>query len=290
MRIGGIQLGALRTRIALRSDTVLFQHDIRLAALDGDLRLERISTAHLLRPQRRIAMRVRLHRLDLRQLVRDPASLPLAGRLNGDLSRLQIHGDRLETQGELTLEVAGGLVRIGGVQGSQLFSAVPTLRGSLTTDAPLSLSRLTEIYPIGGMGGSLRFSVTDLVLSAWEPAAFALDFAVQSPGGEKREITLRALNNLLFTTGSVKVATSLLGETYRLPYKRFGATLTLRNDILRVRGKYHDREGKEYIMQAPALGGGVSIVNRVPENGMPFQDFVQRLKATVLEKPAVQVK
>jgi hypothetical protein len=290
MRIGGIQLGGLSTRVALRSDSLLFEHDIRLSGLGGYLRLERISAAHLLRSQRRIAMRVRLHELDLRQLGRGPTSLPLAGRLNGDLSHLQIHGDRLETQGALTLEVAGGAVRIDGIQGSHLFSAVPTWRGSLTAEKPLSLSRLTEIYPIGGMGGSLHFTVTDLALTAWEPTAFVLDFAVQSPGGERREITLRALNNLLFTTGSVKVASSLLGETYRLPYKRFGATLTLHNDILQVRGKYHDREGREYIMQAPALGGGVSIVNRVPENGMPFQDFVQRLKATVLEKPDVQVK
>ena len=124
---------------------------------------------------------------------------------------------------------------------------------------------------------------------ARQPATFVLEFAVQEQGGEKREITLRALNNLLFTTGAANVATDVLGDTYRLPYRRFGAVISLRDDTLQLRGKYHDSDGNEYFMQAP-LFGGVSIVNRVPQNGIPFRDFLQRLKATVLEKPAVQVR
>jgi hypothetical protein len=81
----------------------------------------------------------------------------------------------------------------------------------------------------------------------------------------------------------------VFGDTYRLPYRRFGAAVTLRHDTLRLRGKYHDNDGTEYFMQAPLLGG-VSIVNRVPQNGISFRDFLQRLKATVLEKPEVQVQ
>jgi hypothetical protein len=159
----------------------------------------------------------------------------------------------------------------------------------VTTETPLSLLRLTEIYPIGDIGGTLHFSISDLTFIARQPAAFVLEFAVQEQGGEKREITLRALSNLLFTTGAANAATDVLGDTYRLPYRRFGAVISLRDDTLQLRGKYHDSDGNEYFMQAP-LFGGVSIVNRVPHNGIPFRDFLQRLTSTVLEKPAVQVR
>jgi hypothetical protein len=181
-------------------------------------------------------------------------------------------------------------MRLFDVQGHDLFTGLPTWRCSLTTEQPLSLLRLTNIYPIGEMSGTMDITVSDLTLTAGEPAAFFLEFAVQEDGDEPREITLRALNNLLFTTGSAPAVSGLLGETYRLPYKRFGAEATLRHDVLRLRGKYHDSHGTEYFMQAPALGGGVSIINRVPDNEIPFRDFLQRLKATVLEKPNVQVQ
>jgi hypothetical protein len=180
-------------------------------------------------------------------------------------------------------------MRIFDLYGSEVLSTLATFGCSVTTETPLSLLRLTDIYPIGDMGGTLHFSVTELTLTAGEPATFVLEFAVQEQGGEDREITIRALNNLLFTTGSAKVASGVFGETYRLPYRRFGAVVTLRHDTLRLRGKYHDSDGNEYFMQAPLLGG-VSIVNRVPHNGISFRDFLQRLKATVLEKPAVQVQ
>jgi hypothetical protein len=52
---------------------------------------------------------------------------------------------------------------------------------------------------------------------------------------------------------------------------------------------YHDNKGREYFMRAPILGGGVSIINRVPQHGVPFRNFVQRLMATVLETPAVNI-
>jgi hypothetical protein len=290
LQIGNVEVGHLTIRLALWSDSVFVQRGVHLSLWGGDITLEDITARHIFQPRRRLAFRARLRNLDLQRLPRGATKLPLAGMVNGDSPLLQIRGDRLETQGSLTIAIAGGTIRLFNLQGSHLFSGLPTLRCSLTTERPLSLLRLTDIYPIGDIGGTMRFTVTNLTLTAGELAAFSLEFAVQEKGGEKREITLRALNNLLFTTGSAKVASGLLGETYRLPYKRFGAEVTLRNDTLRLRGKYHDSEGKEYFMQAPALGGGVSIINRVPENGIPFRDFLQRLRATVLERPDVQVK
>jgi hypothetical protein len=188
------------------------------------------------------------------------------------------------------LQVAGGRIRIADVHGSDLFSLIPTWHGSFATEEPLSLLQLTRIYPIGDISGTVHMTVDDLTVTAGELAAFRLTFRVQEKQGEEREITLRALNNLLFTTGSVKVAADLLGEAYRLPYRYFGAEITLRQDTLQLRGLYHDSKGREYFMRAPTFGAGVSIVNRVPENGIPFRDFLQRLQATVMAHPDVKVR
>jgi hypothetical protein len=290
LRIGHVDLHSLSLRLAVWSDNIFVREAVSMPLLGGQLVIDRITAQHLLQPHRQVMVPLRLRQVDLQRLHRGAARLPLSGILDGDLPHLQIRGERLETRGALTVQVAGGVVRIFDLHGSEVFSTLPTFGCSVTTETPLSLRRLTDIYPIGAMGGLLDFSVTDFIVVGGEPTAFVLEFAVHERGDEEREITIRALNNLLFTTGSAKVAAGVFADTYRLPYRRFGAVVTLRHDTLQLRGKYHDSDGTEYFMQAPLLGGGVSIVNRVPNNGIAFRDFVQRLKATVLERPEVQVR
>ena len=287
IRFQGFTTPPLTTRLAMQSDTLVFPDAITLPLLDGEFRLQQLTAQHLLRSSRHITLQAHVQRLNLQLLQRSTAKLPLTGMVDGGFSRIDIRGDRLDTDGALTLRLAGGVVQLTKLQGNMLFSSLPTLRCTLATTQPLSLRQLTDIYPIGSIGGTLHFRVTDLATTAWQPAAFQLIFYVQEKQGETREITLRALNNLLFTTGSAKVET---GQTYRLPYKRFGAKITLRHDTLRLRGLYHDNAEREYFMVAPKLGGGVSIINRVPHNGISFRDVLQRLKATVLDHPDVRVK
>ncbi len=290
LRIGSVEIDHFTTRLALQSDNIVLQPSVNLPLWGGQVLLENVTAQHVLQPHRRITWGTRLHGLDLQRLPRGTAKLPLAGVVDGDFPRLAVLGDRLEAQGSLTIAVADGTIRLFDLQGRDLFSSFPVLRFSMATEQPLSLLRLTDIYPIGVIGGTMHFTLTDLTLVAGEPEAFSLDFDVQKKRGEKRQITLRALNNLLFTTGSTKVASGVIGDTQSLPYKHFGVLATLRHDTLRLRGKHHDRKGNEYFMRAPALGAGVSIINRVPDNGIPFRDFLKRLKATVLEKPDVRVK
>ncbi|MDH3598399.1 MAG: hypothetical protein OEU26_02030 [Candidatus Tectomicrobia bacterium] len=283
---GNIRMADIHTALALRSDSIIFQDHISIALLGGHVILRQLEAYRLLQAQRHIQLQLRLQALNLQQVQRADANLPLAGRVDADFPRVQVQGDRLATEGALHLSIAGGRVRIHNVQGERVFSRFPTLRAALKTEEPLSLLQLTQIYPIGGIGGTLHFTLDDLTVTAGEPEAFHLIFRVQAKGGEERAITLRALNNLLFTTGSAKVDA---GQTYRLPYKRFGAEITLKHDTLRLRGLYHDKKGREYFMRAPTLGDGVSIINRVPQHGVPFRNFVQRLTATVLDKPAVSI-
>jgi hypothetical protein len=290
LQIGGLTLEHLNTRLAVASDNMIFQPSINLSLWDGQFTVKHLIAQHLLQSHRQLTWQTQLHGLNLQHLQRGATKLPLAGVINGNFPSLRILDNKLETRGSLNISVANGMIRLFDLQGSDLFSTLPSLRFSMVTEQPLSLLQLTHIYPIGGIGGTLHFTLTDMALTAGEPAAFSLDFAVQEKGGEERQITLRALNNLLFTTGSTKVASGVIGDTHHLPYKYFGVRATLQQDTLQLRGKYHDRKGNEYFMRAPALGGGVSIINRVPGNGIPFQDFLQRLKATVLEKPEVRLK
>jgi hypothetical protein len=287
LQFGGLQIPGIATKLALRSDTLIFQRDVQAALLKGVLHLQDLVAYRMLRAQRQIQMQMRLRSLDLESIQHGGEALPMAGRVDADFSRLHFQNGRLQTEGALQLRVAGGRIRIDDIAGWHLGSHIPSVQLSLQTEVPLSLRQLTEIYPIGEIGGTLHVTVDDLVVTAGEPAAFRLHFHVQEQGGEAREISLRALNSLLFTTGSAQVATSF---TDRLPYRRLGAEITLQHDILRLRGLYQDRQGTEYFMRAPILGAGVSMINRTPQRGIPFRQFVQRLTATVLKGPDIRIK
>ncbi|GIX45844.1 MAG: hypothetical protein KatS3mg131_0055 [Candidatus Tectimicrobiota bacterium] len=287
VRLGRLVLEGLRTTLRAHGDSLALQDEVRLQLLGGQVVLQEVTAQALLRPQRRLTLGARLYDLNLRRL---DTPLPLEGLVSGEFSRLELIGDQLRSEGFLTLALAGGRLRLTQLSGEQLFSSLPVLRCTLESEQPLSLLQLTRLFPIGDISGTLHLKITDLTLVGGEVAAFHLDFAVAEEGGEPRAITVRALNNLLFATGSATVAGGLLGDTYRLPYRRFGAEVTLRNDVLRLRGKYVARDGTEYFMQAPGLGGGVSIVNRVPKNGLPFRDVVQRLRAVLGAGSEVRVK
>jgi hypothetical protein len=291
VQLGQSALGQLTTSLAVWSDTLWVPESISLALGGGQVVLGPIRAQSLLQPQWHVQVPVRVQQLDLQQLPQEAQALPVAGIVSGSLPRVQFEAGHLTTEGDLSVLLAGGQIRLFDIQGSNLFTAAPTLRGSLHTEQPLSLEQLTRLYPIGEISGTVDVVVTDLTITAGELEAFDLRFEVRERGGEQRGITLRALNNLLFTTASTQVAAGLfgIGDTYRLPYRRFGATATLRNDVLQLRGLYADRDGTEYFMQAPALGHGVAIVNRTPEHGTSFRAFVQRLRAIILEKPDVQL-
>jgi hypothetical protein len=291
VQLGKSALGQLTTSLAVWSDTLWMPESISLTLGGGQVVLGPINAQSLLQPQWHVQLPVRVQQLDLQQLPQEAQALPLAGIVSGDLPRVQFEAGHLTTEGELSVLLAGGQMRIFDIHGSNLLSAAPTLHGSLRTEQPLSLEQLTRLYPIGEISGTVDIVVTDLTMTAGELEALDLRFEVRERGGEQRGITLRALNNLLFTTASTQVAAGLfgVGDTYRLPYRRFGATATLRNDVLQLRGLYADRDGTEYFMQAPALGHGVSIVNRTPEHGTSFRAFVQRLRAIIFEKPDVQL-
>ncbi|ETX02407.1 MAG: hypothetical protein ETSY1_03690 [Candidatus Entotheonella factor] len=287
LQLGSLQLPGLTTSLAVRSDSLIFQKNIEATLLKGVLHIQDLVAYHMLQPQRQLQLQMRLRSLNLQHLQRGNTALPIAGQVDADFSRLHFQHGRLQTEGSLQLRVAGGRIRVYDVAGWDLLSQIPSIRSSLKTENPLSLYELTKIYPIGEIGGTLHVTVDDLTITAGEPAAFVLHFRVQRKGGEAREISLRALNNLVFTTGSAQAVSSF---TNNLRYRRFGAEIVLQHDTLRLRGLYKDRKGIEYFMRAPALGGGVSIVNRTPQNGIPFRQFVQRLKATVLEGPNVRIK
>ncbi len=287
MTFHGLQIPGITTKLAMRSDSLIFQKHIQATLLKGVVHLQDLIAYRVLQPQRQIRMHMRLRSLNLRHLQRDVSALPIAGQIDADFPRLHVEGDRLQTEGELQIRVANGRIRIYDIEGWDLWSQIPSIRSSLKTEEPLSLLELTQIYPIGDMGGTLHFTVDGLTITAGEPAAFRLRFHVQKKGGEARQITLRALNNLLFTTGAAQIESD---SAYQLPYRRFGAEITLQHDTLRLRGLYKDRKGREYFMRAPALGGGVSIVNQTPQNGIAFRSFVRRLKNTVTDNPDVTVK
>lgn len=292
LRLGGVDVGGLRTRLALWSDTLLVPDQVSLTMLGGQVDITALQAQRLLQPERYIGMHLRLRQLNLQHIQRGTEALPVAGIINGELTRLQISGGHLDTAGALDISLAGGRLRVYDIRGRDMFSGFPTWQASIRTEEPLSLLQLTRLYPIGEMSGTVDIELADLTLIAGEPVNFRLQFAIRERGGEKREITLRALNNLLFTTGSARVAAGLfgIGDTYRLPYRRFGANAVLNNDVLRLRGLYHGHDGTEYFMQAPAFGHGVEVINQVPENGTSFRAFMQRLRSTVLDKPNVQLK
>ena len=213
-RIGNLQMADIHTALALRSDSIIFQDHISIALLGGHVILRQLEAYRLLQAQRHIRLHLRLQGLDLQQVQRGAANLPLAGRVDADFPRVQVRGSRLETEGALHLSIAGGRVRLHGVQvmrvseqGSMLgdsyreiastSSERQDVRGAIADGnaiikVQVSLARGVVDAPRGSYYVPLNQPLANLVIAALEPDTQSSFFANQILQGLQSTVRVMA--------------------------------------------------------------------------------------------------
>jgi hypothetical protein len=86
LQLNGLQIPGITTKLALRSDSVIFQKDIQASLLKGVLHIQNLAAYHVLQPQRQLLMQMRLRALHLKDLQRRNDTLPIAGQIDADFS------------------------------------------------------------------------------------------------------------------------------------------------------------------------------------------------------------
>ena len=284
LRLGGQQLGPLEMPAALVPNRLYLDGSIDASPFGARLSLRRIRVDDPLSPGFRIRLAARLDDLNLARLGGDYSLLE--GRLGGLLDPVVIGSDRLTASGDLTGELFGGRMDIGGVTVERPFAPGREI-GADVTVSRIDLERLSAALDVGRITGRISGYLAGLRVAYGQPVAFHLAMQSEPVKGVTQLVSLKAVNSIsLVSTGSplTGVGSSLMATFFReFPYAKIGFECTLKNDVFAVRGLIRE-DGVEYLVKR-RLFAGINVINRNPDNRIGFSDMLERAKRATGERP-----
>lgn len=240
-RLWGIEFGPARIPFTTTGNNFRLLDPVELPVFDGGLAIETLRIRRAGTPQMYVRFDAELK----------PVSIALIGRALGWPEFSGTVAGRIPR-----LEMADGLVTLGGNIEAQVFDGAVTLRGLRLRDPlgqhpqlfadidveGLDLERLTNTFEFGLITGRLSGQVASLETFDWMPVAFDARF-FSTPGDRSpHRISQRAVSNLSSigggSGGSVTAAlqSGLLRFFDSFRYDRLGLSCRLVNDVCMMDG------------------------------------------------------
>lgn len=279
LAFAGFRVPPLESRLHIEADSVRLEEAMAIPFAGGQVRLERVLASRLLAENPRLETAIGLEGLSLAELAAGAGFLPLEGRLDGQLPRVVVEGEKLEVEGGGRIALFGGEVEIGDISGSDVFSPYPRLRLSARF-RDLDLGQITQRFDFGEMQGIVEGEIENCVIFRNVPLSFRARVQSVPRKGVSQTVDVKAVQNLtILGTGA---STSVLDRGVqrffkRYYYSRLGMTAELGNDVLLLRG-LEERGGKELFLRGrPPFS--IDIVNAQPGKTVSFLAMVRRLRS-----------
>lgn len=183
-KLGGLPIGPSALIFLAKGGSVRLLDKTHLPFLGGYIAIDQFAWEAKTRQEPEISFTGRLNNLSLEQLSRALNWTPLSGSISGDIPQIEYRNKTLSLDGELTVNVFDGVIKISNLASSGLFSDFPRVYSEWTIDN-LDLDQLTRKFKFGGITGKLSGYIRQLYLENWHPVSF-------SPGWARRTATIPA--------------------------------------------------------------------------------------------------
>ena len=276
--VGRFSFDNLASTLKVTADRIELEQALSVPFLRGRARLERIALTDLARPTRHLGAAVTLEALSLAAASEIGSLPPLDGELDGHFPEVRLTPRTLESEGGGEIEVFGGVFRIGGISGEDVFSDLPKIAFS-TEFRNIDLLEVTDTFDIGEISGRADGWIRNCILFGGTPVRFQARLeSVETPGA-RQTLSVKAINNLaiLGTGGPVDVLKSgVLSIFDRYRYKKLGARMDLYQDHFLVRG-LASRGDRELFLEG-SWPVRIDIVNAEPGKTVSFSTMLARLR------------
>ena len=196
----------------------------------------------------------------------------MAGKLEGAFPEISIQGGDLSAEGGIQIQVWDGEVSLKDFWGERMLSKRRRL-GFEVNMRDLNMELVTQSFSFGQMGGVLEGEVKNLAFSFGQPESFDLQIRSVPRRGIKQYVDAKAVANLSILSSGVQAP--LLPWFKYYPYSKLGISCKLENDVFTLRGTIVEGE-TEYLVKRGFLRG-INVINRNPDNRIPWKDMVQRI-------------
>jgi len=274
LKLGPLRLTSPGVTLGVRTNRMRIVAPLAFDLAGGRIGLEGVS---LQREQGGVGVEghLRIEDVDLEKLTKE-LNLPLMkGRVTADLGNIRYTEQVLASDGDATVRVFGGDIRIRNLYMDNPLSRFRTVHGDMDF-TNLDLHGLSQTFEFGEMNGTVDGYVHELRLFEATPSRFVARVETRKKG--KRDISVKALNNLsIISQGGI---TSVLSRgMYRFidfyRYEKIGIQCELENDVFTLTGTA--REGSDrYLVYGGLLPPRIDIV--APGHRISFKEMLKRIK------------
>lgn len=278
---GGFSIPPLSTPIQVSADSFSLVEPLKIPFLGGQVICDRLTLSHAFRPERRFETGLAVDKIQLAELSKAMALVPLEGEVVAHFPKVVVTGTTgtfsVEGGGEIAL--FGGKVKIGGISGADLLTRYPKLTFSATFEG-LNLGQLTRTIEFGEIDGILDGYFKDVELFGGVPTRFEAEARTVERKGISRTINVKAINNvaILGTGGSAGVLNRGVTRFFKkFTYSRLGIFMKLDNDVFELRGL--ERRGNRELFLRGRLPFPIDVVNADPGRTVSFRSMLDRFQA-----------
>jgi len=263
-----------------------------IQAPGGNVRLGAVQVNNLFSKDISVHTRLETDGINMQALLSGIGVLPpegnLSGALTGMLDPVRYENHTLSTQGEITIQVFGGKIRVSDIKASGLFTAAPVFSLNAACQ-DLMLSEMTTDTTFGKIEGVLEGHIRDFEIAYGQPQKFDLLLETVKRKEVPQTISIKAVDNIAQIGGGQSPFMGLAGAFAsvfeRFPYKKIGIRAGLENDMFTINGTIHE-DGTEYMVKRSGFSG-VNIVNQNPDNRIHFKDMMKRIQRITSKGVAV---
>ncbi|MDO8281755.1 MAG: hypothetical protein Q7U10_03910 [Thermodesulfovibrionia bacterium] len=279
-----LKLNDIALSPSIWQNDIILKDDVRVPLYGGEVILKNISYGSIFGKTQQLLLSVDIKDIDL-----EKASVALElpkfrGNISGAIPKALFSNNTLFTEGEMTLELFGGRMKLYDLSADNVFSLASSLKAGIKFDE-IDLGKLTGTFDFGHISGIMRGEISELVIVNGEAEHFRASLETYKKKGVKQKISVEALKKIsILGTGT---STSILDKgIYQLfkeyGYEKIGFRAYLKNDNLRLIG-IEDGGGKIYLVKGSLLPPKVNVINF--NQNISFKEMVSRLKRiTAAEK------
>jgi hypothetical protein len=240
-RLWGIEFGPAEIPFTTTGRHFRLLDPVLLPVFDGSVAIETLRLRHAGTPQMYVRFDAELRPVSIALIGRALGWPEFSGTISGRIPRLELANGLVTLGGNLEAQVFDGTITLRGLRMRDPLGQYPQLYADIDIEG-LDLERVTDTFEFGLITGRLSGQVRGLEMFDWMPAAF--DASVYSTPGDRspRRISQRAVSNLSSIGGGSggSVAAALQSGFLRFfdsfRYDRLGLSCRLVNDVCLMDG------------------------------------------------------
>jgi len=278
LQLGALPVGPARLSLLAKADTIRLLEKAKLPFLGGAIAINRFDWLANRHREPELYFEGNLNNVSLEQLSRALDWTPLSGTVSGRIPGVEYRNGTLKLGGELIFKVFDGLVKVGELGLSGLFSDLPRLTAEIEVDN-LDMDQITRRFEFGGITGRLSGFVKNLVMENWRPLSFYAWLGTPDDDDSRHRISQKAVKNIASIGGGGAtdlVSRSFLSLFETFGYDKLGLGCYLHQGVCQLMG-LEPTESKEgyYIIK----GGGLPRIDVIGYNArIDWNVLMERLK------------